>query len=50
MIAQSTIRKLGIRGGLLLLIIGWFGGVAVAQETDTATVSIAEQQVAQDSA
>ena len=50
MIAQSPIRKLGIRGGLLLLIIGWFGGVVVAQETDTATVSIAEQQVAQDSA
>ena len=50
MIARSLIRKLGVRGGLLLLIIGWFGGVVVAQETDTATVSIAEQQVAQDSA
>lgn len=50
MIAQSSVLGLIIRGALLLLIIGWFSEVAVAQETDTAAVSIAEQQVAQDSA
>ena len=52
MIAQSSIRKLGIRGGILLLIVGLLGGNAVAQETDITTVpiSIAEQQVVQDSA
>ncbi|MGB3779563.1 MAG: DUF4019 domain-containing protein [Tunicatimonas sp.] len=50
MIAHSLIRRLGVRGGLLLLAIYLLGGVAVAQETDTTTVSIAEQQIVQDSA
>ncbi len=52
MIAPSSVRQLRLRAALLLLIVGLLGKVAVAQETDITTVpiSIAEQQVIQDSA
>ena len=50
MIARLPVCELTLRGGLLLLVIGLFGGITVAQETDTAAVSIAEQQAVQDSA
>lgn len=48
--APLPIRKLCIRGGLLLLILGSLGGVAAAQEAGITTVPIAEQQAAQDTA
>ncbi len=52
MIAPSSVRRLRLRAALLLLIVGLLSGVAVAQETGITTVpiSIAEQQVVQDSA
>ena len=40
----------GLRGGCLLLFLGLASGIAAAQTADTTSVSVAEQQVALDSA
>lgn len=50
---MSTLRSsygIGIRLGLLLLITGLFSGVVLAQESDSVSVSLVEQQTAQDTA
>ena len=50
MIAPSSVHRLRLRAALLLMTVCMLGGIAVAQDTDTAAVSITEQQAVQDSA